>query len=145
MIGWAPSLALLLAVGGGAPQRLDEAPARLDEALARLEHAASALDQRAAELPDAWLGAVTDDERRAAAAFADAYAAFEEVYAGGAIERARLGDLVEQLEVAWSALRDFASARQARDRRRMRDAAASLFGAAATARDVLRRDRRPDT
>lgn len=114
---------------------------RLADALADLREDALRLDQRAAEAPAPQLGLVTAEERAAAADFAAAWAAFEALLdeRPRLVDRATASDLVEELEVAWSALRDVAAARRDKDRGRLRDAAQSLRWAATIALEILGR------
>lgn len=113
--------------------------ARLASTLSDLGDRAVALDRRAAAAPAPQLDLVTDEERGCQAALEAARAALDALAAERPrpVDQSGLGQLADELEVAWSALRDFASARHDHDRARMRDAAQSLRWAAATALDLL--------
>jgi hypothetical protein len=108
-------------------------------ALEQLERDATALTRHANEVPEAQLGMVSDEERFAIYSFTEAYAELERSFDGPVpVSYRRLhGSLVDKMESGFSALRDYATARQRRDRAGMREAAENLRATAAAALELL--------
>jgi hypothetical protein len=129
---------LLLANSGIAQAAPSRAVGSLTTALRTLEKTADALEALADDTPAAQLGRITREERAAWLTLIDAFRAFEAALdEPQPMDRAIAGGLIEELEIAWSALRDFARARAARHPVGMRDAAQSLRAAARDAIEIL--------